>query len=106
MTITNDRSTWPTGDAIWKIAQAIALAEGYNLPDSNPYRLNNPGDISDGFITFGGEPHSGSNVTRFPDAKTGWQWLYDKLTRISQGKSNVYSVQMTWIELAQKWAGN
>ena len=106
MVITNDRSTWPTGDRIWQIAQAIAIAEGYNLPTSNPFRLNNPGDISDGFMEFGGEPHSGSDVTRFPDAQTGWQWLYDKLSRIAQGKSAVYSPQMTWVQLAQKWAGN
>ena len=104
--ITNDRSTWPTGDRIWQIAQAIAVAEGYNLPTSNPFRLNNPGDISDGYDEFGGEPHSGSDVTRFPDAQTGWQWLYNKLSRIAQGKSAVYSPQMTWTQLAQKWAGN
>jgi hypothetical protein len=106
MVITNDRLTWPTGDKLWQIAQAIAIAEGYNLPTSNPFRLNNPGDISDGYDEFGGEPHSGSDVTRFPDAQTGWQWLYNKLSRIAQGKSAVYSPQMTWAQLAQKWAGN
>ena len=104
--ITNDRSTWPTGDRIWQIAQAIAIPEGYNLPTSNPFRLNNPGDLSDGFDEFGGEPHSGSNVTHFPDAQTGWQWLYDKLNRIAQGQSAIYSVSMTWNDLAKKWAGN
>ena len=104
--ITSDRSTWPTGDRLWQIAQAIAIAEGYNLPTSNPFRLNNPGDLSDGFDQFGGEPHSGSNVTCFPNAETGWQWLYNKLSRIAQGKSAVYSPQMTWTELAKKWAGN
>jgi hypothetical protein len=107
--ITADRSTWPTGDKLWSIAQAIAVAEGYNCPEgkiTNPFRLNNPGDISDGYAQFGGEPHSGSNVTNFPDAQTGWQWLYDKLARIVEGKSAVYSPQMTWTQLAQKWAGD
>ena len=104
--ITTDRSTWPSGDRIWAIAQAIALAEGYNVVGSNPFRLNNPGDISDGYMRFGGEQHSGSNVTHFPNAGIGWQWLYDKLNRIAQGKSSVYSPEMTWQELGEKWAGD
>jgi hypothetical protein len=69
--ITSDRSTWPTGDRIWDVARAIATAEGYDHPESNPFRLNNPGDISDCYLQFGGEQHSGSNVTRFPDPETG-----------------------------------
>lgn len=104
--ITADQSTWPTGDRLWTVAQAIAIAEGYDRPDSNPLRLNNPGDISDGCLTFGGEEHSGSHVTHFPDAATGWQWLYNKLSRIAQGKSIVYSPQMTWTQFAHKWAGD
>ena len=104
--ITNDRTTWPSGDRLWSIAQAIAIAEGYDRPNSNPFHLNNPGDISDGDAQFGGEPHSGSNVTHFPDAQTGWQWLYDKLSRIANSQSAVYSPSMTWTELAKKWAGN
>ena len=106
LVITTDRTTWPSGDKIWQIAQAVAIAEGYDVPDSNPFRLNNPGDISDGFVEFGGEAHSGSNVTHFPDAETGWRWLYDKLSRIAQGQSAVYSPTMTWSDLAKKWAGN
>jgi hypothetical protein len=110
--ITADRSTWPTATPdrpnakLWQVAHAIAIAEGYYQPDSNLFRLNNPGDISDGYLTFGGEHHSGSNVTHFPDALTGWQWLYDKLNRIAQGKSSVYSPEMTWRELGEKWAGD
>jgi hypothetical protein len=110
--ITADRSTWPTATPdnpnakLWEIAHAVAVAEGYDQPDSNPFRLNNPGDISDGYITFGGEQHSGSNVTHFPSAEVGWQWLYDKLNRIALGKSSVYSPEMTWQELGQKWAGD
>lgn len=104
--ITSDRSTWPTGDRIWNIAQAIAIAEGANVPGSNPDRLNNPGDISDGAGTFGSQAHSGSNVTTFPDKETGWSWLYNKLENIARGKSHVFSPSMTWEEFAQKYAGN
>lgn len=106
MSITNDRDTWPTGDKIWNIAQAIAIAEGADIAGSNPDRLNNPGDISDGAKTFGSEFHSGSNVTHFPDKATGWNWLYDKLKNISTNSSSVYSPDMTWTQIAQKWAGN
>lgn len=102
--ITNDPSTWPQGDIAWNVARAIAIAEGYNIPNSNPYRLNNPGDLSDGSQTFGFEPHSGSKVTKFPDAATGWQWLHDKIVRAVNGGSYVYNPDMTWYQIGSKWA--
>lgn len=107
--ITYDPSTWPgdeTSDPLWAIAHAIARAEGANVPGSNPDRLNNPGDLSDGAAEFGFEPHSGSNVTHFPTKTTGWQWLYNKLQRIQSGQSEVYFSSMTWTQIAQKWAGD
>lgn len=104
--ITNDPNTWPSGDNIWNVARAIAMAEGANVSGSNPDRLNNPGDISDGYSTYGGEAHSGSNITQFPDKVTGWQHLYNKLKNISNGNSSVYSVDWTWTQFAQKWAGD
>lgn len=107
--ITYDPSTWPgdeSNDPLWAIAHAIARAEGANVPGSNPDRLNNPGDLSDGFGTFGGEAHSGSNITHFPTKTTGWQWLYNKLSRMRSGQSGVYLPGMTWTQIAQKWAGD
>lgn len=105
--ITSDESTWPSGDVVWNVARAIARAEGANVPGSNPDNLNNPGDISDGGATYGFEFHSGSAVTKFPDKQTGWQWLYDKLKNaFVYGNSHVYSQNMTWTQLAQKWASN
>lgn len=104
--ITNDPNTWPSGDRIWSICQAIAIAEGANVAGSNPDRLNNPGDISDGSATYGSESHSGSNVTKFPDKDTGWQWLYRKINNILLGNSDVYSPTMTWIQFAQKYSAN
>lgn len=102
----NDVWTWPSGDALWTIARAIALAEGYNRAGSVPQRLHNPGDLSDGANTFGFEYHSGSNVTTFPNDETGWEWLHAKLQRIDSNGSQVYSRDMTWEQIAQKWAGN
>lgn len=111
--ITFDPSTWPTGDRIWDIARAIAHAEGADQEGSNPDRLNNPGDISDGISTYGSEFHSGSNITNFPDKKTGWQWLYNKLDNINRGGSHVYSRDFSWVEIAHdpatgatRWAGD
>ena len=104
--ITNDPSTWPIGDRIWSVARAIAIAEGANVAGSNPDKLNNPGDISDGSQTFPSEFHTGSNVTHFPDKETGWNWLYKKLNNIAQGKSHVFSPMMTWTEFAQVYAGD
>lgn len=102
--ITNDPSTWPSGDKIWNICHAIAMAEGYNVPNSNPYRLNNPGDISDGASQFNQEFHSGSQITHFPDALTGWTWLYNKIKNIAEGKSHVFSKSMTWYEFGKHYA--
>jgi hypothetical protein len=105
--ITADRATWPQSDAIWKICCAIAHAEGYDDGDGYvPYDLNNPGDISDGAATFGSQPHSGSNVTTFPTAEVGWQWLHDKVQNIVSGASKVYGQDWTWEQVSQTWAGN
>jgi hypothetical protein len=105
--ITADESTWPSGDVVWNVARAIARAEGANVAGTVPDTLNNPGDISDGGATYGFEMHSGSAVTHFPDKQTGWQWLYNKLhNAFVLGQSHVYSPNMTWTDLAQKWAGD
>lgn len=104
--ITSDPITWPSGDRIWLICHAIAMAEGANVEGSNPDRLNNPGDISDGSHEFEYEEHSGSRVTHFPDKVTGWKWLYDKISNIVDGHSSVYSSAETWTSFAHKWAGD
>lgn len=105
--ITADQSTWPSGDKIWTISQAIALAEGYDKGTGYAaFDLNNPGDISDGISQYGSEYHDGSNITKFPDAETGWQWLYNKLNNAASGKSSVYHPTDTWTTIAHSWAGD
>ena len=104
--ITNDPSTWPAGDRVWNVCRAIAMAEGANIAGSVPDRFNNPGDISDGAHQFSQTFEGGSMVTLFPDKPTGWQWLYSKVFNAASGQSSVYSPDMTWIQIAQKWAGN
>lgn len=107
--ITNDPATWPKGDKIWDICRAIAFAEGANIAGSVPDRLNNPGDISDGALTFATnipEYHSGSVVTHFPDKLTGWTWLYNKIKNHVTGQSDVYPADLSVTAFAQKYAGN
>lgn len=114
-----DESTWPSGDKLWDFAHAIAVAEGYGADEYNgPTRNNNPGDLSDGADTFGYDPNiKDSKVTTFPDDVTGWFWLRNKLNRIVDGASTVYSEyartlglrdssELSIRQLAQKWAGS
>lgn len=104
--ITNDPDTWPSGNKVWDICNAVATAEGANVAGSNPDRLNNPGDISDGALTYGSQFHSGSNITTFPDKETGWTWLYNKWQNIVSGNSTVYHPSDTWSVIGKKWAGD
>lgn len=96
--------TWPSGNRVWDCCRAIAYAEGYNVAGSNPARLNNPGDISDGVPPYKSEYHSGSNITVFPDANTGWQWLYTKVNRAASGNSSTYDPSQSWREIGALWA--
>lgn len=101
-----NKDTWPGGDVIWDVARAIAIQEGYGVSAQNaPTRNNNPGDISDGFSQFGGEQLD-SKITRFPDPETGWNWLYNKLKNVYNGRSSSYSNNMTWNEFAHKYASD
>lgn len=102
--VSTDRTTWPVGNKIWDCCRAVAIAEGYNVSGSNPSRLNNPGDISDGASEYGSEQHSGSNVTSFPSPQLGWQWLYTKIQRAASGQSSVYDPSMSWSEIGALWA--
>lgn len=104
--LTNDPNTWPTGDRVWDVCRAIAYAEGAHIAGSVPDRFNNPGDISDGAKQFSQTFTFGSNVTMFPDKATGWQWLYSKVFNMASGQSSVFRPDMTWTQVAQKWAGN
>lgn len=104
MPITHDPATWPSGDRLWKICHAIAIAEGYDQEGSNPHRLNNPGDISDWVKTYGSEFHTGSNITHFPTPELGWEKLRGKLQDIMDGHSHVFTPGMTWYEIAKHWA--
>lgn len=103
--ITTDPATWPSGNKVWDCCRAIGIAEGYNT-NGAAFKLNNPGDISDGGSQYGSEYHDGSNITHFPDAATGWNWLYNKINNHVTGKSSTYPVTLTITAFAKKYAGN
>lgn len=104
--ITSDPSTWPTGDNIWTICRAIAIAEGANVPGDTPDALNNPGDLSKGdewgqeVNGYGGAQ---GNIIEFANKKAGWTALYDKVQNIVNGGSSVYCQNWTIAQIAAKW---
>ena len=100
-----DTETWPTGDKLWNIARAIAMAEGYGAAINNaPTRNRNPGDISDFAEKYGYDPSVlDSKVTTFPTHAAGWAGLRWKLENMANRQSAVYSPDMTWEQFAQKW---
>ncbi len=111
MPITNNPATWPTGDPVWTVCQAIAFAEGADVAGDAPDRYNNPGDLSKG--DEHGQTVSG--YVRLPDGEIeivfaskqdGWQALYTKILHIVQGRSAAYSPNMTWRQIAAKYAGD
>jgi len=105
--ISNDRTTWPSGDKVWALCQAIAIAEGYPIRGSVPNIYHNPGDLSPGDTPgFIGDEHSGSIVSMLPDDETGWSFLRAKIKRIAEGRSSAYPLSMSFNEMAQKYAGD
>ena len=109
--ITADRATWPTGDRVWDVCRAVALAEGANVEGSAPDRNNNPGDLSRGdehgqavagYVTL----DDGEDAIIFETKAGGWQALYTKFNNIRLGISKAYSPKMTWQNIAAIYAGD
>jgi hypothetical protein len=109
--ITNSPATWPLGDRVWDVCRAIALAEGANVPGDAPDRFNNPGDLSRGdehgqtVIGYVNLP-DGELLINFATKEGGWAALYSKISNIATGRSSTYSPDMTWRQIAAKYAGN
>ena len=104
-----DVSTWPQApsDAVLRVAQAIAIAEG------SPASWNNPGDLTGG-DAYGFELQrdgdgdalvNSAGVVRFVNLADGVNALYRKLQRIQNGASRVYSSAMSLVDFAQEYTG-
>lgn len=80
---------------IIRIAQAIAKAEGYGVPNAIPTLRNNPGNIKgkDGVI-----------IT-YPTPDDGWKALYRQVLLMLTGESRFYKPEMTIAEIARIYTG-
>lgn len=111
-TVTNVSSLYGSEtDPIWKVAHAIARAEGYGPTENASTKLNNPGDLSPGdehgqATTGNAEFHDGSYIIHFATPLAGWTALYRKIQNIVNGTSKVYSPDWTWSQVAKEYAGN
>ena len=102
-----DRTTWPSGDPIWRFCQAIAIAEGYGAdPNNAPTSHHNPGDLGPADTGYAGEEHGGSVVSKMPTDEQGWQDLYNKISRVFAGMSHTYHKTMTIRQFAELYAGD
>lgn len=109
--ITYDTSTWPSGDRVWDVCRAIAIAEGANDPGSVPDKYNNPGDLSRGdehgqsvagYVTLG----CGEGEIIFSTKQDGWDALYKKISAAASGSSKIYLPSLTWAQVASHYAKN
>ncbi|SRR5258708_16005758 len=85
------------------LAYAISKAEGYGVSGAIPTRANNPGDIELGDIGFG---TLGVGITIYPTLEQGIEALYRELNLIFTGSSHVYSMFMTFDQMARIWTGD
>jgi hypothetical protein len=97
-------------ELVIKLSRAIAKAEGFYEPNSIPAKIHNPGDVTDGGEGACGVFHSagphGAPLTIFATDEDGWRALYKKVRRMLDGASRTYSLELTIMEVAIKWAGS
>lgn len=94
------RPAAPSG-AIDRVANAIAIAEGFYVPQSVPSRANNPGDLK-----LGGDTLGATGITVFSSSDEGWIALYSQLEKIRDGQSQYYKPWMTISQVGNTYAGN
>ncbi len=78
-------------ELVFRMAEAIAKAEGFHVPNSVPARCHDPGDLTDdGDVGFGTEqtagPH-GAKITVYGCDDDGWTALRRKVRRMLSGNS-------------------
>ncbi len=84
-------------DVVRRIANAIAIAEGYYVAGSLPHRRNNPGSIVD--------PATGQ-LRQYPSPEAGWDALYWQVERMLSGESPYYPRGITLRQAAVIYTGN
>jgi hypothetical protein len=88
--------------AVQRMAQAIARAEGYYLVGSVADRLNNPGNLKKSSVPSIGADTSGH--LQFASKNDGWEALFRQLQLIVDGRSRVYTLDMTIAQMAARYA--
>lgn len=84
------------------VANAIALAEGFNVPGSVPQRSNNPGDL---FLGDKGSGLAANGETVFASITAGWNALYNQVVLMLDGQSSHYSPSQTFSQIASIYTG-
>jgi hypothetical protein len=88
---------------VQRFAEAIAYAEGYYAGGNPiPRRLNNPGDLKVSSVPSIGKDPGGH--LHFATIEDGWLALHRQLQLIIDGKSRVYTLDMTLDQMAKKYA--
>lgn len=93
-------------DRVQRFAEAIAYAEGYR-PGTLPYRNNNPGDLKVSAVPSVGKDAQGHLIFATPE--DGWRALRRQIEIIIEGRSSVYTLDMTIKAMGEKyaeWASN
>jgi len=98
--VTADSSTGYT-DGVRLLALAIAHAEVFFVAGSIPQRANNPGDLVVPHWTGGSL--GDQRISVFQSADQGWSHLYAQLQAIADGRSHVYTADMTLAEMGEHW---
>ena len=81
-----------------RFAEAIAAAEGFGVPGAIPTVNHNPGDLKvPGSTLVNGH-------TFFASDADGWDALYRQIGLMRSGKSRVYKPDMTFEQIARKYA--
>lgn len=96
-------------DAYKQFAKAISVAEGYGVVGAIPSLANNPGDLE--LPHWQGEKLGSQGISVLdPDTvdaplppNGGWYRLLKQIEFIGEGKSHVYSLDMTIQEMSLKW---
>jgi len=96
-------ATVPVGTV--KLAEAIARAEGFYVKGSIPNRLCNPGDIrSHSSHAYPGQIGLRHGYVVFKNNRAGWAALEHQITKMVEGRSRLYDVNMTLAQFGKKYA--
>lgn len=91
------KNTSVTADSrVMRMAQAIARAEGYGVPNAIPTLRNNPGNIRSTSPPY--------EIRTYATPDEGWAALYRQVARMLAG-SSLYPATWTIEQVAQRYTG-